>query len=117
MPSNLEHGNSEVVKKRMSDTCRSYSPAATGAIILSSLMPSYALIAQEEAKEKFKREKLQAAIAAGTRKHKRRARPERWRKICCEDDGTRCYCKLCWDGHTCGCVSTILARVSGRLIS
>lgn len=69
------------------------------------LIGSSALIAREEAEERFKRDKIQAAIAAGTRKHTRKPRPKRLAFYCCHDDGLMCYCKWCWEGQ-CECVSS-----------
>lgn len=70
------------------------------------LIGSSALIAREEAEERFKRDKIQAAIAAGTRKHTRKPRPRRLAFYCCHDDGSLCYCKFCWEGQ-CECVSPL----------
>jgi hypothetical protein len=63
-----------------------------------------ALFNQEVALNQLKCDEIDRAIEAGEINHTWKPRPRRVAFECCDDDGSMCYCKRCWEGQ-CECVS------------
>jgi hypothetical protein len=65
-----------------------------------------ALFNQEVAQNQLKCDEIDRAIEAGEINHTWKPRPRRVAFECCDDDGSMCYCKRCWEGQ-CECVSWV----------